>query len=216
MSEAVKLSLSVNQNDLQKLRSMMAAYGRVMRKEAPQIVKDTAGFLGRSLSASSRKAKKVRKVDSELSNAAAKWERDGTRWKRTGLQSRWYAIKWFGQGQTMKRYMPFSVRTQADALLRKEAQIGRRGLAKAAWRSLGSGRPVGGESYLVKRGVQTGTKREDHLREWDPYLVLRNRIGYAENAFFSRGKHTIDSVARRATSAMERVMLRKISGVWAK
>jgi hypothetical protein len=112
--------------------------------------------------------------------------------------------------------MPFSVRTKEEALARKEAKIGRRGLAKAAWRSLGSGRAVGGANYLVSRGVRTGTKREEHLQEFDPYLVMHNRIGYAERAFRSRGKTTVDSAARRATDAMARVMFRKISGAWTK
>ena len=198
---SIDLSITIPERDRRRLQDAMKLYRDVLHKTAPQTVRATAGFIGRSLAASTRLAPKTRKVKAEMLLT-----------NRGGLRARWYAERW-RDGTKGQAWMPWKVQSEPEAMLRKEAQIKRRGLAKAAWRTLGSGRWPGTTSFLVGRGIRTGTKRENHLRDVNPSIVMHNRIGYAEDAFRTKGKRAINTVGNRAARAMEREVLRKLTGI---
>ena len=235
---SIDLSITMPERDRRRLQDAMALYRDVLHKTAPQTVRATAGFIGRSLAASTKRSAKLRPVVENPNPRAATDGRmakygvfayDGNRNKRfvpiyrTGefgkirflnkKTAEWITID-RSTGKRVKQQMSTGTgEWDLPGIAQSpKRRIGRSGLAAASWRYLGSGR-MGKVDFLVARGVRALNSREDHLRDVNPSIVLHNKIGYALDAFRTKGMRTVNTVGDRAARAMEREVLRKLTGI---
>jgi len=214
-------------------------YQSMLHKTLPQTIRATAGFIGRSLSASTKLSAKLRPIVKNPDPRAGTDKRvapygvykySSTKGKyfvpiyRTGEFGKFrffdkktmaYYDRSGGSGHWRKIPSGLDVANPESVvpgiMTDKRRIIGRRGLAQKAWRYLGTGR-WGSASGLVSQAIRALNKREDHTREVNPSIIMYNRLGYAEQAFRSRG-NTIDSAMARAAGAMQYEIMRKLTGV---
>jgi len=216
----------------------MRLYQSALHKNLPQTIRATAGFIGRSLSASTKISAKLRPIVKNPDLRAGTDKRVapfGVMYYPRGVKTfkPIYRTGEFGKFRFFdKKTMAYYDRSGGSGKWRKissgpdvanpeaivpgimtdkRRNILRRGLAQKSWRYLGTGR-WGGMPGIMAQAVTALNKREDHTREINPSLVLHNRLGYATSAFRNKG-NTLNTAMARAAGAMQHEIMRKLTGV---
>ena len=225
--------------DRKRLQDTMRLYQSALHKTIPQTIRATAGYIGRSLAASTKISAKLRPIvknPDERYKTDARFAPFGVMHYPRGVKTfkpiyrtgeygriRFFDKKSFswmektGPESNVWHKMPSGPDVANPELIGpgimtdKRRIIGRRGLAKASWRYLGTGR-WSNVSGLVAQAVTALNQREDHTREVNPSIVLHNRIGYATSAFRNKW-NTVDTAMARAAGAMQHEIMRKLTGI---
>lgn len=111
------------------------------------------------------------------------------------------------------RFLRIESETKADARTHKNAQIRRRGLAKTAWFSIL--RDVGGKSQSVKgASVAAGPlswATSKNINALSPEIYIHNKLKYAQDAFRTKGRASVDSASSRALNRVKRIVERDLA-----
>ena len=213
---SASISIQMDQKSVAAAVAMMRRYATVCHKSEGESVRFGAEHIARSLAASTRVSAKTRKVKAEMVVRKAGGAGKGKGWQLGGLRTRWYAIRERG-GTTSKLWMPWRVKTEEEAKADPRAKIGLRGAAKSAWYRLlykGAGRgsgQFGSATSFAQRFADANTRARRATEQVNPYIEMTNAIGYAEQAFRTRGRTAINSAFDRAARGMSRTIERRLA-----
>jgi len=123
------------------------------------------------------------------------------RGNRRAVEARTFFAKGITNGKPY--YKRIYADTAAEARQHKFAQIKRRGLARAAWfwikKDLGGGmpeNPMGGKS-VYRSSYDIYHQDGENIR-------MTSKLRYAEQAFFSKGRATVDNVSERTLGRIKK------------
>ena len=125
-----------------------------------------------------------------------------------------YAKRPQANGKTL--YIGIVAPAKAWARRDKRAQVRMRGLAKSSWfwilSGLGANR-AGAKKYSgVRRNRKYYEVRDQH-RARNPAILLWSKLQYAQDAFKTKGRATVDNIGTRAANRFIRKMERKAEKV---
>lgn len=170
---------------------------RYLNYDAGRALAAAAGYVVRSIGASTKVAPKTRIVQENKISAPARGRRGYKSFDVTG---------YFGKPRTLQ------TRTVRATSLRDAKKrfgtIRNRGLAKATWsvamRNFGrSGAVPVSAAQQVARKASDFVTTDKNLRGDDPVITIRNRLPYAEQAL-QGGPKDVNTAMARAAEAMQR------------
>ncbi len=183
----VAISLHFKPEDVASFRNQMNRAVRQLRKTPREAVRWATVIFLTSIRASTKQSRKARKVK-ELKNGRVEitgYFFDRTKGEKVESKRTYYRHSFAGD-------------------INRAAKIHYSGLAKKSWgwmmqdlfkRSAGAG--------IFKR-VRDVSEATQSGRDWDYKIALTNKLDYAEKAFRTTGRTSIDTAVRRASSGLEK------------
>ena len=183
----VAISLHFNPDDVTSFQTQINRAVRQLRKTPREAVRWATVIFLTSIRASTKQSRKARKIK-ELKDGRVEitgYFFDRTKGEKTESKRTYYRHSFAGD-------------------INRAAKIHYSGLAKKSWgwmmqdlfkRSAGAG--------IFKR-VRSVSEATQSGKEWDYKITLTNRLDYAEKAFRTTGRTSIDTAMKRASSGLEK------------
>ena len=186
------ITASVQAGDVSRLVRAMDKLQSELGMLPGEAIKAGAFAVARALGAASKIAPKKRKVVARPNEDKRK--------------AQFAAIKPSKSGDID---IPIKADTIAEAREDKRAQITKSGLAKAVWGHVGKGVKGGSIGGKDVKGASGSAKVVKNLQKHDASIAMTNKLGYASEAFKSKGRATLDNAMSRAANGMIKYLERK-------
>lgn len=227
----VGIGIEFPRDQITKFEAQMRRGMTELGKSEKEMVKWGALTLAKSLSASTKRAPKLRPI---VKNPSDDWKTDGRKarfgvfkWKRgvkyfsplgrTGEFGRYkyvdkHTLRVMQVDKATGKRVPYEFSDKDEGAEKlamakhKKRIIGRRGLAAAAWARVLQKNGGNGASKAVGAGVSKIINRTvevtKRLEGINKYIMIQNRLRYALDAFKTDGEKAVSFAVLRATDAM--------------